>query len=443
MDWRLCLRGVLVDRVDCRAVGMAEARRRSAARRAGGGRRPRACARFAVGLAQLRSSASWRRSFSARPRSAGSRRGAAPIWAAAGLLYAGALVASLGLHQGQPQLRPAGDFVAVRGRLGSGHRRLFRRPADRRPAALADAFRRARPGPGRSSARSPGPSSASCSPPGRTASRRSSGSGLRRRSSPNLATCSKSAVKRRFGVKDSSGLIPGHGGLMDRLDAFIGGVPFRRRRRERALEGRLHRERAVSMVIASRAVEAAPPPSREGAPAVEAPARPRRLSILGATGSIGRSCAQVIAVAPRRFSVVSVAGGRDGGALAKCAIELGAEFAAIADPAGYSDLKAGLGGLRGRNRRRPRGGQGGRAARRRSGGCRDRRRRGARTDLRRGRRGAHGRARQQGDAGLRRRSGDGDGASRGVDAVADGFRAQRAVPGDRRARPGHDRENDA
>lgn len=31
----------------------------------------------------------------------------------------------------------------------------------------------------------------------------------------------ESAVKRRFGAKDSSGLIPGHGGLMDRLDGFL------------------------------------------------------------------------------------------------------------------------------------------------------------------------------------------------------------------------------
>ncbi len=34
----------------------------------------------------------------------------------------------------------------------------------------------------------------------------------------------ESAVKRRFGVKDSSHIIPGHGGLMDRLDGFIAAV---------------------------------------------------------------------------------------------------------------------------------------------------------------------------------------------------------------------------
>jgi phosphatidate cytidylyltransferase len=31
----------------------------------------------------------------------------------------------------------------------------------------------------------------------------------------------ESAMKRRFGAKDSSQLIPGHGGLMDRLDGFV------------------------------------------------------------------------------------------------------------------------------------------------------------------------------------------------------------------------------
>lgn len=36
----------------------------------------------------------------------------------------------------------------------------------------------------------------------------------------------ESGLKRRFGVKDSSGLIPGHGGLMDRLDAFVAACLF-------------------------------------------------------------------------------------------------------------------------------------------------------------------------------------------------------------------------
>jgi phosphatidate cytidylyltransferase len=34
----------------------------------------------------------------------------------------------------------------------------------------------------------------------------------------------ESAIKRRFGAKDASQLIPGHGGLMDRLDGFLTAV---------------------------------------------------------------------------------------------------------------------------------------------------------------------------------------------------------------------------
>jgi 1-deoxy-D-xylulose-5-phosphate reductoisomerase len=71
---------------------------------------------------------------------------------------------------------------------------------------------------------------------------------------------------------------------------------------------------------------------------------PRVITVLGATGSIGRSTAEIICGAEDDFVVGAIAGGRDAVALARMAIRLKASFAALADPSGYTELKTALAG---------------------------------------------------------------------------------------------------
>ena len=65
-----------------------------------------------------------------------------------------------------------------------------------------------------------------------------------------------------------------------------------------------------------------------------------RVTILGATGSVGRSVADVVRQHPDRFAVEAVVGGSDAQALASIARDLGAKFAAVAAPTAGEELKS-------------------------------------------------------------------------------------------------------
>jgi phosphatidate cytidylyltransferase len=147
------------------------------------------------------------------------------VWAAAGALYAGALVVSLGLLRVSPSFGLAailwlfavvwGADVAAyfAGRLIAGPR-LWPSvsPAKTWSGAIVGALVGASLG--------------------LALWRRTNNPaalfwlGLATAIVSELGDLFESALKRRFGVKDASGLIPGHGGLMDRLDAFIAASLF-------------------------------------------------------------------------------------------------------------------------------------------------------------------------------------------------------------------------
>ena len=145
------------------------------------------------------------------------------IWCTAGLCYAAALLIAPVLLRRDAELGFAAILFLFVDRLADRHRGLFRRPRRRR--AEADAARQ----PEQDVVRR---------------DRRNLGGGGRRRhrgaamsASTALAAAAavafvlsvvsqagdllESAIKRRFDAKDASQLIPGHGGLMDRLDGFV------------------------------------------------------------------------------------------------------------------------------------------------------------------------------------------------------------------------------
>jgi 1-deoxy-D-xylulose-5-phosphate reductoisomerase len=73
-------------------------------------------------------------------------------------------------------------------------------------------------------------------------------------------------------------------------------------------------------------------------------ATPRSVSVLGATGSVGASTADLLRRGREQFRVEALCSNRNAEALARMARELGARFAAVADPQAYGALKDGLSG---------------------------------------------------------------------------------------------------
>ena len=72
--------------------------------------------------------------------------------------------------------------------------------------------------------------------------------------------------------------------------------------------------------------------------------RPRRISVLGATGSIGESTLDLIGRDPSSYRVVALTGGCNAARLAELAVLHRAELAVIADPRGYAPLRDALAG---------------------------------------------------------------------------------------------------
>jgi 1-deoxy-D-xylulose-5-phosphate reductoisomerase len=70
----------------------------------------------------------------------------------------------------------------------------------------------------------------------------------------------------------------------------------------------------------------------------------RKVSILGATGSVGKSTLDLIERSPGRFDVVALTAATNAAALAQAAIRTGARLAVVADEANLPELEQALAG---------------------------------------------------------------------------------------------------
>ena len=145
-----------------------------------------------------------------------------PFWVAGGVVYSGIVFLAPALIRRDPAFRSHGGSIYRCNRLGHRYFRLSRRPQHWRPAALAECQSK-QDRSGAIGGLIGGVAAATMV---------AYASGITKLAAVGLVALVlsvltqagdllESAVKRRFGAKDTGRLIPGHGGLMDRLDGFV------------------------------------------------------------------------------------------------------------------------------------------------------------------------------------------------------------------------------